>query len=233
MHPSFCQSPTVRVFLPILIFLAIIVVIFREQLLTAVTYASTHCRAAQPSTNLNPPLTPKVKTFGEFPVLVDMSPAGDAAWAEAALTPGGGFLRVRSNESTVYGWGISMFHALHCLQMIRTIVRDSPMMQEESSGAKHEKGMAHDHASGHDSGHDMMDPEHVAHCIGYIAQVSLGIEFVHHLMAQGWVTTRETYNAIWIVEIFVRWPPMLLGYCALASSLCRRQHDQASMVQTK
>ena len=116
-----------------------------------------------------------------------MSPAGDAAWAEAALTPGGGFLRVRSNELTVYGWGISMFHALHCLQMIRTIVRDSPMMQEESGGAKHENGMAHDHNSGHDSGHDVMDPEHVAHCIGYIAQVSFVIESLLSSLGAGLV----------------------------------------------
>ena len=50
------------------------------------------------------------------------------------------------------------------------------MMQEESGGAMHDKGMAHDHDSGHGSGHGMMDPEHVAHCIGYIAQVSFEIE---------------------------------------------------------
>ena len=71
-----------------------------------------------------------------------------------------------------------MFHALHCLQTIRTIVRESPMMQEGSGGVIHDKGMAHDHDSGHDSGHDMMDPEHVAHCIGYIAQVSFEIESI-------------------------------------------------------
>ncbi|KAK0510480.1 hypothetical protein JMJ35_006912 [Cladonia borealis] len=170
MHPSFPQSSAVRIFLPILIFLFIIIALFHEQLLAAAKYPSTHCSAAQPSTNLNPPLTPKVKTFRELPVLVDLSPAGDAAWAKAALTPGGGFLRVRSNETTVHGWGISMFHALHCLQTIRTIVRESTMMQEESGGGKHEKSMAHDHDGGHGSGHDMMDPEHVAHCIGYIAQ---------------------------------------------------------------
>ena len=69
-----------------------------------------------------------------------------------------------------------MFHALHCLQTIRTIVRDSPMMQEESGGATRDRGMPHDHASGHGSGHNMMDPAHVAHCIGYIAQVSFEIE---------------------------------------------------------
>ena len=65
-----------------------------------------------------------------------------------------------------------MFHALHCLQTIRVIVRESPMMHEESVGVTHDKGIEHDHDNGHDSGHNMMDPAHVAHCIGYIAQVS-------------------------------------------------------------
>ena len=50
------------------------------------------------------------------------------------------------------------------------------MMQEESGGATHGKVMAHDNGDGHDSGHNMMDPAHVAHCIGYIAQVSFQIE---------------------------------------------------------
>ena len=120
-----------------------------------------------------------------------MSPAGDAAWADAALTPKGGFLRLRYNETTIHGWGISMFHALHCLQTIRTIVRESPMMQEESGGATYDSGMAHDHADGHDSGHNMMmDPGHVAHCIGYIAQVSLRNESLAPSFGAGLV-----YNA--------------------------------------
>ncbi len=49
------------------------------------------------------------------------------------------------------------------------------MMQEEGGRVTHGKGMAHDHDDGHDSDHDMMDPAHVAHCIGYIAQVSFKI----------------------------------------------------------
>ena len=200
MTPSFPQSSTVRVFLPILIFLAIIIAVFHEQLLVAVTYPSTHCPAAQISTNPNPLLASKVKTFRELPVLTDMSPAGDAAWADAALTPGGGFLRVRYNETTVHGWGISMFHAMHCLQTIRTIVRESPMMREESGGATHDKGMAHDHDDGNDDGHNMMDPEHVAHCIGYIAQVSVEIESFLPSFGAGWFTMREIYNAILILK---------------------------------
>ena len=175
MSPSIYQSFTIRLLLPILIFLAVITVVFHEQLLTAVTYSSTHC--PQTSTTISPTLAPKVMTFRDLPVFLDMSPAGDAAWADAALTPKGGFLRLRYNETTTHGWGISMFHALHCLQTIRMVVRESPMMHEESGGATYDSGMAHDHADGHDSGHNIkMDPGHVAHCIGYIAQVSLRIE---------------------------------------------------------
>lgn len=64
------------------------------------------------------------------------------------------------------------------------------MMQEESGGATHDKGMAHDHDDGHDSGHNMMDPAHVAHCIGYIAQVSFEIESLSPSFRAGLV-----YNA--------------------------------------
>ena len=113
-----------------------------------------------------------------------MSPAGDAGWADAALTPRGGFLWLRYNETTTHEWGISMFHALHCLQTIRTVVRESPMMQEKSGGATHNSGMAHDHDDGHDSEHNMMDPGHVAHCIGYIAQVSFRTDRCYHLLVQ-------------------------------------------------
>ena len=119
-----------------------------------------------------------------------------------------------------------MFHALHCLQTIRTIVRESPMMQEESGGGKHEKSMAHDPDGGHGSGHDMMDPEHVAHCIGYIAQVSFEIESVSPSFGVA------SYNVILIFSMERRLL-MLLGYCPLASALCRRQHDRASMDQTR
>ena len=84
-----------------------------------------------------------------------------------------------------------MFHALHCLQTIRTVVRERPMMQEESGGAMHNNGVAHDHDDGHDSGHNMMDPGHVAHCIRYIAQVSFRMDRCYHLLAQGWLTMQE------------------------------------------
>lgn len=79
-----------------------------------------------------------------------------------------------------------MFHALHCLQTIRTVVRESPMMQEGSGGAAHDSGLAHDHDDGHDAGHNMMlDPGHVAHCIGYIAQVSFRIELLFRNFSAG------------------------------------------------
>lgn len=99
-------------------------------------------------------------------------------------------------------------------------------MQEESGGARHEKGMAHDHDSGHDSGHNMMDPEHVAHCIGYIAQVSFETESLLPSSGVG------SYNTILIFSMERRLL-MVLGTCALASALCCRQHDRASMAQTR
>ena len=65
------------------------------------------------------------------------------------------------------------------------------MMQERSGGATYDSGMAHDHPDGHDSGHNMMmDPGHVAHCIGYIAQVSLRNESLAPSFGAG-----SVYNA--------------------------------------
>ena len=178
-YPSFFQSFPIRVLLPILIFLT---ALFHEQLLGAVTYRSTHCIAAQTSNKTSPPFAPKVMTFPKLPSFLNVSPAGDKAWADAALTPRGGFIWLRHKQTITHGRGISMFHALHCLQTIRTVVRESPMMQEESGDATHEKGMAHGHDDGHDAGHNMMlDPGHLAHCIGYIAPDEFLNRFVMNL----------------------------------------------------
>ncbi|KAB5518247.1 hypothetical protein GE09DRAFT_929729, partial [Coniochaeta sp. 2T2.1] len=60
--------------------------------------------------------------FERHPDLEDLSHNGDQTWSELT-TPLGGMLWVKHNDTYSYPWGISMFHGLHCLQMIRTAVQ--------------------------------------------------------------------------------------------------------------
>ncbi|KAL8948068.1 MAG: hypothetical protein Q9183_007723 [Haloplaca sp. 2 TL-2023] len=100
--------------------------------------------------------------FRDKPVFENLSPSGDAEWERALLTPKGGFLWVQYNGTTERPYGISMFHALHCLKMLREVIQKSPgMVEKEHKG----QGGMHGHETGH--GQDM---DHIGHCIGYIAQ---------------------------------------------------------------
>ena len=87
-----------------------------------------------------------------------------------ALPRKGGFLWVEYNETANEAWGISMFHALHCLKMLRLVIRSRDMMKSvvgETDGA--DPGIG-----GEAKGtlkHPDMDPMQIGHCVGYIAQV--------------------------------------------------------------
>jgi hypothetical protein len=89
-----------------------------------------------------------------------MTEVGDAAWSTISSTKQGGFLWVRHNETYKTGHGVSMFHALHCLSMIRDVVKGS------TSGA-----MAHSHGSKRGIHAELSEDEmHVGHCLSYAAQ---------------------------------------------------------------
>ena len=60
--------------------------------------------------------------FEPHPILENLSSSGDEAWAQNLLTPKGGFLLVQLNSTANQAWGISMFHALHCLQTLRQTI---------------------------------------------------------------------------------------------------------------
>lgn len=107
--------------------------------------------------------------FRERPILEDLSPSADAAWEKTLLTRKGGFLWVEYNQTVNEAWGISMFHALHCLKMLRIASRSSPMVKS-LVGVRSE---ASDHIEQRRAtiDHPDMDPAHIGHCIGYIAQV--------------------------------------------------------------
>ncbi|KAL9610778.1 MAG: hypothetical protein Q9167_004534 [Letrouitia subvulpina] len=107
--------------------------------------------------------------FHQWPVIENLLPSNDEKWAQTLLPPNDGFLRLMINQTIERYYGISMFHALHCLQMLRVVARSSPMakMSDGAGGGREDK-----HQNG--TFEDLhMGPVHVAHCIGYIAQYIL------------------------------------------------------------
>lgn len=89
-----------------------------------------------------------------------MTEAGDAIWSTVSSTKQGGFLWVRYNETYKTGYGVSMFHALHCLSVIRDATKGS------KSGA-----VAHSHGFKRGIHEGKSEEEmHIGHCLSYIAQ---------------------------------------------------------------
>lgn len=82
-------------------------------------------------------------------------------WATRPLSEKGGLLWVQYNETFQVTWGISMFHALHCVEMLRMSLTGGPMAHsgsgEDSTAPMDEEGN---------------DTNHLSHCLDYIAQVS-------------------------------------------------------------
>lgn len=76
----------------------------------------------------------------------------DTSW-QALLTPGGGFLSVRESNGKVNEYGVSMFHQLHCLTMVREMLLGQPMSREHETSDWSEDSM------------------HWLHCLDYLAQV--------------------------------------------------------------
>ncbi|MCJ1405495.1 hypothetical protein MMC11_008723, partial [Xylographa trunciseda] len=125
--------------------------------------------------------TSTTRTFDLQPALEDLSHAGDATWASTVLPGKGGFLWVQHNETYEESYGITMFHALHCLKLIRANLQELPSMQayaaEQQVREKQGDGgraleHVHDAMGGKNHMHQnhLGDPGHVAHCVSYIAQ---------------------------------------------------------------
>lgn len=128
----------------------------------------------------------KPRTFKRNEEFFDLSPAGDKNWSEI-LPPDGGFVVQRIGDKRRMA-GVTMFHQLHCLQMIRHAIQD---LQKENRNIRrhldHDDGdfkvdeaehvsedghSAHDEADlgrpGAQGGHDSM---HWVHCLDYLMQV--------------------------------------------------------------
>jgi hypothetical protein len=90
------------------------------------------------------------RVFQNYPTFEEYGPIADAHWDILLSSPNGGFIKVQRNETFVESWGISMFHALHCLRMFRDALAPSP--SEHSEHSYHSR------------------PTHLTHCFTYLAQ---------------------------------------------------------------
>lgn len=114
-----------------------------------------------------PTITTQFEHFGR---LEDLGPAGDVLW-DSLLPQQGGMLWVATNStensSEREGWGISMFHAVHCLQMMREVFKSVvPENHPSHSAHSHPRRLPRSGPHEHD-----MDPRHAVHCFSYLYQV--------------------------------------------------------------
>ncbi|KAK1255388.1 hypothetical protein MKX08_009383 [Trichoderma sp. CBMAI-0020] len=106
--------------------------------------------------------------FLERPDIESLDSAVDGAWNQAMNTPLGGFLLVRHNETYSQGWGVSMFHSIHCLGILRSTMQNYFGLAPENGGhATHAHGQR-DGALLH-----VDERKHVEHCLGYIGRALL------------------------------------------------------------
>ncbi|GAD94989.1 15-hydroxyprostaglandin dehydrogenase, putative [Paecilomyces variotii No. 5] len=62
--------------------------------------------------------------FRKIDVLEDMGSAGDEAWNSLLIPEGGGYIFARPEDPSATEaepWGVTMFHSLHCLSMLRKL----------------------------------------------------------------------------------------------------------------
>jgi Mycotoxin biosynthesis protein UstYa len=102
----------------------------------------------------------------------NLSHEHDPLWRDL-VTPNGGFFFETAADGEIEAYGISMFHQLHCLAMIRTSVQEVRGRSASTGTIKDRYG---------DGG---MDVAHLLHCLDYIRQVGLGRTFPTHLNLVG------------------------------------------------
>ncbi|GLA20352.1 hypothetical protein AnigIFM62618_008925 [Aspergillus niger] len=113
------------------------------------------------SSHRTPAITRKFQSL--TPLLGTQSSAAlphdtDRSWESLLLPQNGGILKVRTDNNTITDYGISMFHQLHCLTVLRGLIfPESSQHHGASTSPSH-------------SGDDHEDAVHWAHCFDYIAQ---------------------------------------------------------------
>jgi hypothetical protein len=91
------------------------------------------------------------------------SVTGDpSGWAQKELSADGGMIVTQFNETYTVSYGISMFHSLHCLEMLKAHILPEAGLTPHHT--KHKDGPKDDESEA---------MKHLAHCIDYVIQVSI------------------------------------------------------------
>ncbi|KAL2074963.1 hypothetical protein VTL71DRAFT_8743 [Oculimacula yallundae] len=168
MFATTLKPANFTLFFTLLLLIISLFVFFRANVLNSITYDSwlspPPCSCEQTDKNGSNELTrttPSVslQPFRQRLDLEDMTEAGDSVWSSISSTKQGGFLWVQYNETYKTGHGVSMFHALHCLSMIRNAVKAKSGPVAHSHGSK--RGIP---------ARKSEDEMHIGHCLSYVAQ---------------------------------------------------------------
>ncbi|TGO32567.1 hypothetical protein BHYA_0306g00100 [Botrytis hyacinthi] len=138
------------------------ILIFQSEL-TAALQAIRHGTCSRVESPHDPYFHPR--TFPDVTPLEDLGIEGDQAW-DKLTTRKGGFIWLQYNETFDIPWGISMFHGLHCLQMLRGEFQ-SQMGLSNGEHHHHKREIA-TKSDGHGDGADIV---HIGHCLAYIAEM--------------------------------------------------------------
>lgn len=107
----------------------------------------------------------KMNNFTRSNALEDFSYHNDEHWFSTVMPKNEGFISIRHNETFNIEWGISMFHQMHCLSLLRAVLQrealNTPEHPQDSHSARQDE-----HADQH-----FLHQSHLPHCIGYLAQV--------------------------------------------------------------
>ncbi|PQE29572.1 Tat pathway signal sequence protein [Rutstroemia sp. NJR-2017a BBW] len=102
--------------------------------------------------------------FSEHDEYENLSHSHDALW-DSLLPQTGGFVLRLDENGTQHKYGISMYHSLHCLIMMRSAIQGLYREIERLNGGEN---MAGDHDHGEHG-----DPTHWLHCFDYLRQIIL------------------------------------------------------------
>lgn len=91
-------------------------------------------------------------------------------WEESLPTRKGGFLMVQEEGGPAIQYGVSMFHQLHCVMMLRDkLIGGGHKMHHHAQDSNPES---------HSEDQPSTEEDHLGHCLDYIAQVRRGRPFI-------------------------------------------------------
>lgn len=115
--------------------------------------------------------------FREHAEYKDLSHTYDHFW-NSLFPPNGGYIEAKGDDQSRHDYGISMYHQLHCLQMIRSAIQDLQSQVEGGSAMEHgDSNMAHSHPR-NGASHSHLESHHWLHCFDYLRQVRAFINFL-------------------------------------------------------